>query len=77
MKKLRKTPLGRLRNRVKDNIKIGIKEKGLEDVIWILTLKPNGKYMYHLLHQSIILRFAHKACLSISYEFQSKQRLFP
>jgi hypothetical protein len=31
----RRRPLGRLRNRWEDNIKINIREIGLEDVDWI------------------------------------------
>jgi hypothetical protein len=35
------------------------------------------QYMYHLLKQSIILRFARKVYLSVSNDSQSKQELFP
>jgi hypothetical protein len=38
---------------------------------------PSGNYMYHPLWQSVILHFAHRVYLCVSYDSQNKQLLFP
>jgi hypothetical protein len=44
--------------------------------VHVNTLRPGGKYMYHLLRSSILLRFATK-CVYRFYHSHNKQRLLP
>jgi hypothetical protein len=53
-----------------------LKEKKMKWKQYILTLKPRGNYMYHLLLKSVTLHFTHRVYLRVSYDTQVKQRLF-